>query len=201
MTAAPVPPFPTGPDEMPDPTVDELFNAYERHLFAVVAVRNGEAADLLAAHAVAALAIGQAIVDTFAAERWFLVRDGLAGGVTAEDVGIALGGLEVDEVSAGLGLVGGPAVPGRRVHVGRVQRCARPGSGRCALSVPKLDLGDVLRCPVSPACTICGADDDLVVYARRDACRGGVHDVARRVCGQADTTADRVVDGGDPRRG
>ena len=35
-------------------------------------------------------------------ERWPLVRDGLVGGATADDVGAALGGLEVDEVAAGL---------------------------------------------------------------------------------------------------
>ena len=35
-------------------------------------------------------------------ERWPLVRDGLVGGATADDVAAALGGLEVHEVAAGL---------------------------------------------------------------------------------------------------
>jgi hypothetical protein len=84
MNAATIPPFPTRPEEMPDATVDELFDAYERHLLAAVALRNREAAaELLATHAVAALAIAQAIVDTFVAERWWLVRDGLAGAARA----------------------------------------------------------------------------------------------------------------------
>jgi hypothetical protein len=103
MTAASIPPFPTRSDEMPDATVDQLFDAYSRHLIAAVALRASDPAHLLAAHAVAALAIEQAIVDTFVTERWWLVRDGLAGGATAEEVGVALGGLEVSQVAAGLG--------------------------------------------------------------------------------------------------
>ena len=42
------------------------------------------------------------VVDTFVAERWPLVRDALARGVETLAVGGALGGLEVDEVAAGL---------------------------------------------------------------------------------------------------
>ena len=58
------------------------------------------AEDYDARHALAALALGQAIVDTFARERWPLVRDVLEGGGTANDAGAALGGLEVDEIAA-----------------------------------------------------------------------------------------------------
>jgi hypothetical protein len=88
---------------MPDATVDELFDAYARHVYAAVALRGREpATELLARHAIGALALAQAIIDTFVSERWWLVRDGLAGGATAGEVGVALGGLEVSEVAAGL---------------------------------------------------------------------------------------------------
>ena len=95
------PPFPTRPDEVPAAaTVAELLAAYQRHLFLAVTARAAQDHD--ARHAVAALALGQAIVDTFARERWPLVRDVLEGGGTADDAGAALGGLEVDEIAAGL---------------------------------------------------------------------------------------------------
>jgi hypothetical protein len=96
-----VPPLPTRPDEVTaDATVAELLAAYQRHLALAVMAR--AAADHDARHALAALAVGQAIVDSFAVERWPLVRDALEGGATADDAGAALGGLEVDEISAGL---------------------------------------------------------------------------------------------------
>jgi hypothetical protein len=101
---ASVPAFPTRPDQMPGATVAELLDAYQRHLYAVVRQRSGgaEPAGLIARHVVAALALGQAIVDTFAEERWPLVRDGLAAGATTADLGGALGGLDVTAVTAGL---------------------------------------------------------------------------------------------------
>ena len=111
----PIPAFPTTPADVPSlATVYELFDAYHRHLMAAVAGRPGAVAGLRPAtarrspadeldrHAVAALAIGQAIVDTFAQERWPLVHDVLAAGGTADEAGAALGGLEPDEIAAGL---------------------------------------------------------------------------------------------------
>jgi hypothetical protein len=100
---APIPQFPTRPNEVPDEaTVTELFDAYSWHLALAVGGRSTEAAPdgLHARHAVAAIA--QAVIDTFADERWPLVRDALTRGATAETVGGALGGLEVAEIAAGL---------------------------------------------------------------------------------------------------
>ena len=96
-----LPGFPTTPADIPAlVTVDELFTAYDEHLFAAVAARAAREPD--ARHAVVALTIGEAIVRTFLNERWQLVRDALAGGASADDAGAALGGIEVQEVAAGL---------------------------------------------------------------------------------------------------
>ena len=100
-----IPAFPTRPADVPEAaTVRELLDAYHWHLALAVGGRSARSAPdgLHARHAVAALAIGQVVVDTFVAERWPLVRDALARGVETLAVGGALGGLEVDEVAAGL---------------------------------------------------------------------------------------------------
>ena len=104
--SSPIPAFPRTPAELrsTDATVVELVDAYQRHLVVVIARGRGGApvvAGTVAEHAVSALAIGQAIVETFTDERWPLVRDALADGVTA-DAGAAMGDLEVDEIAAGL---------------------------------------------------------------------------------------------------
>lgn len=97
-----LPAFPTHPADLPSlATIDELLGAYHQHMFAVVAGRSGAEVEL-SRHALAALAIGQAVIDTFIGERWPLVRDVLVDGGTADEVGGALGGLEVQEVAAGL---------------------------------------------------------------------------------------------------
>jgi len=96
-----VPAFPARPADIPDEAaVAELLATYQRHLFLAITARAANDHD--ARHALSALAIGQAIVDTFAGERWPLVRDVLEGGAGADDAGAALGGLEVDEIAAGL---------------------------------------------------------------------------------------------------
>ena len=100
-----IPAFPTRPADVPEAaTVRELLDAYHWHLALAVGGRSARSAPdgLHARHAVAALAIGQVVVDTFVAERWPLVRDALARGTEVPAVGDALGGLEVDEVAAGL---------------------------------------------------------------------------------------------------
>lgn len=103
---APIPALPQRPADVPDDVVvDELLDAYQRHLFTVTLDRPGTPGlsdEQVARHALAALALGQAVVDTFAAERWPLVRRGLAHGATRAQIGAALGGLEVDEIAAGL---------------------------------------------------------------------------------------------------
>lgn len=104
--SAPFPPFPTRPDEVPaDATVADLLDAYQGHLVAVAAgwSRAPQAMGPLARHVVAPLAIAQAILDAFTVERWPPVRGGLAAGATVTEVGTAMGGLEVDEIAAGLG--------------------------------------------------------------------------------------------------
>ena len=100
-----LPEFPTRPSDLPDAaTLGELLASYHGHLLAVVGSRGPvELMDSFTAqHALAALATAQAVVDTFVSERWQLVRDALASGATVDEVGAALGGLEVDEVAAGL---------------------------------------------------------------------------------------------------
>jgi hypothetical protein len=102
---AQIPEFPATPNEVPDEAaVDELLDAYERHLALAVGGRSRAAGpdQLHARHAVAALVIATVIVEAFVAERWPLVRDALAHGTDARAVGDALGGLEVSEVAAGL---------------------------------------------------------------------------------------------------
>ena len=100
-----IPAFPTRPADVPEAaTVWELLDAYYWHLALAVGGRGNRSAPdgLHARHAVAALVIGQVIVDTFVDERWPLVRDALARGAEARTVGDALGGLDVSEVAAGL---------------------------------------------------------------------------------------------------
>jgi hypothetical protein len=100
-----IPEFPTRPADVPEAaTVRDLLDAYQWHLALAVGGRSARSAPdgLHARHAVAALAIGQVVVDTFVDERWPLVPDALARGVEAGAVGGALGGLEVSEVAAGL---------------------------------------------------------------------------------------------------
>lgn len=100
-----IPRFPIRPDEVPaEAAVIELFDAYHWHLALAVGGRSAVAAPdgLHARHAVAALVIAEAIIETFVVERWPLVRDALARGANAGVVGDALGGLDVAEIAAGL---------------------------------------------------------------------------------------------------
>ena len=113
-----MPAFPTAPDQLPETaTVNDLLTVYYRHLMAAVAGRRGDVVPPaeLARHALAALACGQAIVDTFDRERWPLVRDALFGGATADDVGVAMGGQYHYERSAwSSGPTGNAALGGSR---------------------------------------------------------------------------------------
>ena len=101
-----VPFLPSTPADVPDVSLDVVLAAYQHHLVVLTAARaavDRESAGDVVRRALAVLALGQAVVDDLTVERWPVVRDGLLYGATVEQVGAALGGLEVDEVRAGLG--------------------------------------------------------------------------------------------------
>ena len=104
--SVPLPEFPERPGAVPsEASASAVLDAYERHLFVLVAARAGSPPmrpARLVQHVVAALALGQALVDDVTAGRWPLLRDGLAGGATRAQLGAAPGGLDVDELAAGL---------------------------------------------------------------------------------------------------
>ena len=101
-----LPDFPERPDDVPaEASAAAVPDAYERHLIVLAAARAGSPPLLPAwvvRHAVAALALSQTLVDALAGERWPIVRDGLAHGAAVAELGAAAGGLEADEVTAGL---------------------------------------------------------------------------------------------------
>lgn len=82
-------------------TVPSLYAAYSGHLAAVADTRHG--GPDVAHRALKALAFATVIVESLAVERWPLVRRALAAGATVTELSVALGGLEPDEVAAGLG--------------------------------------------------------------------------------------------------
>lgn len=103
-----VPPFPTTPDEVPAGIgLVALVQALSDHRTEVLLARprvgeDAAAADGVFAHATAALALQQTLLDRLQAGRWSLVRDALAADVErAADVAAACG-LDGDEVAAGL---------------------------------------------------------------------------------------------------
>ena len=77
---------------------------YQRLLLVVAAARAGAPACSaeLSRAALGVLATATAIVDGLAVERWAVVHTGLAAGASVAEVGAALGGLEPDEIAAGL---------------------------------------------------------------------------------------------------
>ena len=91
--SAPVPALPQRPADLAgNHTLADLVDAYHRHLVRLVAARGGGdrlAADQLAAHAVAALAIGQAVTDDLRGERATIVADALAHGAGPDQVAAA----------------------------------------------------------------------------------------------------------------
>ena len=91
----------------PRATLVDLIDAYQRLLVTLTAVRLGNAAmarDDVAGLALAALATAHAVVDDLFVERWTLVREALRSGASVAEVGTAMGGLEADEVAAGLSM-------------------------------------------------------------------------------------------------
>lgn len=121
-----VPEFPARPDDVPaEASAAAVLDAYERHLIALAAARASSPLRLdshrsetglaaaragsppvlparLVRHAVAALTLSQALVNGLAGERWPIVRDGLVAGAAVAELGAAAGGLEADEIAAGL---------------------------------------------------------------------------------------------------
>ena len=101
-------PLPRRPADLdPLATLVDLIDTYQRRLVALTAVRLGNAAmtrDDIAGLALAALATAHAVIDDLFVERWTLVRDALASGASVVEVGSAMGGLEADEVAAGLSM-------------------------------------------------------------------------------------------------
>lgn len=101
-----VPFMPSTPADVPDVSLDVVLAAYQHHLVVLTAARaavDRRSAGDVVHRALAVLALGQALVDDLTEERWPVVRDGLLYGATVDQVGAALGGLEADEVRAGLG--------------------------------------------------------------------------------------------------
>ena len=79
-----------------------LLEAYQQHLLVLASARAQERTAGTGERAVAALAIAHAVIEDLFEERWSIVRDALVHGVTYAQVGAATGGLEPDELAAGL---------------------------------------------------------------------------------------------------
>ncbi len=98
--------WPARPDDLdPHASPSVLIGAYQQHLIVLAAARADPArVDRAGAgeRAVAALAIAHAVIADLSEERWPIVRDALVHGVAAERVSAATGGLEPDELAAGL---------------------------------------------------------------------------------------------------
>lgn len=97
--------LPERPDDLdPRTPPSVLLEAYQQHLFALTAARSDPAREGRATgeRAVAALAIAHAVIADLSEERWPVVRDALASGVAADRVSAATGGLQTDELAAGL---------------------------------------------------------------------------------------------------
>jgi hypothetical protein len=103
MTRHPRRPGPPGPEA--DGTLATLLDTYQQHVLLLAAARvdpRREPARRVGERALAALAIAHAVVADLAEERWPIVRDALAAGVPRDRVRDATGGLEPDELAAGL---------------------------------------------------------------------------------------------------
>jgi hypothetical protein len=99
--SAPVPALPRRPADLAgDHTLAALVDAYARHVLALASARTaGRPAPT--GRALAALALGQTVVADLHAERWPIVRDGLAHGAGLPAVAAAMD-LEHSEIAAGL---------------------------------------------------------------------------------------------------
>lgn len=95
---------PTSPADLDaDTSPLVLLDAYLRHVFALAAARSAAADSTgVGERAVAALALSHALVADLFEERWPIVCDALAAGVTPAALSAATGGLQPDELAAGL---------------------------------------------------------------------------------------------------
>jgi len=83
----------------------DLLDDYQRRVLLLAAARAGNQVarpDQLVRHALAALTIAHAVAEGLFVERWPIVCDALAHGATLAQIGAATGGLEPDELVAGL---------------------------------------------------------------------------------------------------
>lgn len=80
-----------------------LLDAYLRHVFALAAARSTpvQSSDV-GERAVSALTLAHVLVADLFEERWPIVRDALQAGVTIAQLSAATGGLQPDELAAGL---------------------------------------------------------------------------------------------------
>jgi hypothetical protein len=110
-------PMPFGRTD-PQASVVDLLDDYRRRVLLLAAARAGNPVarpDQLVGHALAALTIAHAVAEGLFADRWPIVCDALAHGATLTQIGAATGGLEPDELVAGL-----TAWADRQVAAGRL---------------------------------------------------------------------------------
>jgi hypothetical protein len=98
---------PTRPGDLPPSAgLRDLADGYHRHALLLVEHRHGIrvlTAEQLAEHALAALAYSHALSERALHSRWSIAADALAARTSLEVVGAAMGGLDADELRAGLG--------------------------------------------------------------------------------------------------
>lgn len=97
-------PLPGGPTDVDaDATTAELLARYHRHLTPLAAAPvTSSPAPQLVDHALAALAVSEAIVEGLHRERWRVAVDALRLGASVAEVGAAMAGLDAVEVTVGL---------------------------------------------------------------------------------------------------
>lgn len=97
---------PRRPDEVPHVGLVELVEQYGAHVYALLVGRPRIGDEVAAAqlfdHALAALALAEAVADRLRAARWSTVRDALAADAGRGAEVAAAVGLELDEVAVGL---------------------------------------------------------------------------------------------------
>jgi hypothetical protein len=89
----------------PRTSLVDLLDDYQRRILLLTAARADDQVarpDQLVGHALAALTTAHAVAEGLFAERWPIVCDALAHGATLDQIGAATGGLEPDELVAGL---------------------------------------------------------------------------------------------------
>ncbi len=97
--------MPTTPADVPEMSYGDIADAHHQHLLALVLAHHGTGdpapAEVLARHAVAALATQHALAERVLYTRWVTARDALTYGASVDDTAAGMG-LDVDEVLLGL---------------------------------------------------------------------------------------------------